>query len=234
MGLSSIDAFIREHADAPFFCYLPFTIPHLALQVPDATLQQYAGLWEETPYTGRSYLPHDTPRAAYAAMITHMDASVGRLLDLLAELDLEEDTLVLFASDNGVTHLGPDQVDFEFFDSSAGLRGFKGSVWEGGIRVPLIARMPGRIAAGTVSEHVSAFQDYLPTLADLARAPVPEGVDGNTLWNGTKGSSPWRMCRLVPVARRLGCSPRMRASVPSTASSISSASVARKAGSSKP
>jgi arylsulfatase len=171
-------AFIREHHAEPFFCYVPFTIPHLALQVPDASLNDYVGRWEETPYTGKSYQHHATPRAAYAAMITHMDRSVGRILDLVDELGLTENTLVVFTSDNGVTHLGPDQVDYELFESSGGLRGFKGSVYEGGIRVPLVARWPGRIAAGTTSDHISAFEDVLPTLAELAGADVPDEVDG--------------------------------------------------------
>ncbi|MEE8468142.1 MAG: arylsulfatase [Planctomycetota bacterium] len=169
--------FIREHRAESFFCYVPFTIPHLALQVPERTLARYRGRWEETPYTGQSYLPHPTPRAAYAAMITHMDESVGQILDLLKELQLDEDTLVLFTSDNGPTHL-KQQVDVDFFGSSGGLRGLKGSVYEGGLRVPLIACWPGHVTAGTKSEHVSGFQDVLPTLADLAGAPTPEGVDG--------------------------------------------------------
>jgi arylsulfatase len=171
-------AFLREHREHPFFCYVPFTIPHLALQVPDASLNDYLGRWEETPYLGKSYLQHPTPRSAYAAMITHLDRSVGRILELLDELDLTRKTLVMFASDNGVTHLGPDQVDFEFFDSSAGLRGFKGSVFEGGLRVPLIARWPGKISSGSITEHVSAFQDVLPTLAELAGVEVPAEADG--------------------------------------------------------
>lgn len=170
-------AFIRANADRPFFCFVPSTIPHLALQVPDDTLARYRGRWEETPYEGRSYLPHPTPRAAYAAMITHLDASVGRILDLLGELELTDRTLVVFASDNGPTHLNP-QVDVEFFESAGGLRGLKGSVHEGGIRVPMIARWPGRIAAGTTTDHVSAFHDVLPTLAELAGADVPADVDG--------------------------------------------------------
>lgn len=170
--------FIREHADEPFFCYVPFTIPHLALQVPDASLNEYLGRWEETPYEGRSYLPHPTPRAAYAAMISHMDRSVGRLLDLLDELDLADDTLVIFTSDNGPTHLGPDQVDYELFDSAGGLRGLKGSVYEGGLRVPMIARWPGHVEPGSVTDHVSAFQDVLPTLAELTEVEAPADVDG--------------------------------------------------------
>lgn len=171
-------AFIRAHREGPFFCFLPVTIPHLALQVPDASLNEYLGRWEETPYEGRAYLPHPTPRAAYAAMISHLDRSVGRIVALLHELGLSENTLVLFSSDNGVTHLGPDQVDYDFFESAGGLRGFKGSVYEGGIRVPLIARWPRRIAPGTETDHPSAFQDLLPTFAELAGIEPPPGLDG--------------------------------------------------------
>lgn len=169
--------FIRDNRGGPFFCYVPFTIPHLALQVPQESLAEYSGRWDEAPYSGKSYLPHAEPRAAYAAMIGHMDRSVGRILALLSELDLEKDTLVLFTSDNGPTHLEA-QVDCQFFDSTAGLRGLKGSVFEGGLRVPLIARWPGRIPADSVSAHISAFQDLLPTLAEVARQPAPRDLDG--------------------------------------------------------
>lgn len=169
--------FIRANKDRPFFCYVPSTIPHLALQVPESTLAQYRGRWEETPYEGRSYLPHPTPRAAYAAMITHLDASVGRVMELLQELELEERTLVLFTSDNGATHLNP-QVDVEFFKSSGALRGLKGSVYEGGVRVPLIARWKGQVPAGATSSHLSAFEDYMPTLAAVAGVELSTGTDG--------------------------------------------------------
>ena len=169
--------FIRANKDRPFFCYVPSTIPHLALQVPESTLAQYRGRWEETPYERRSYLPHPTPRAAYAAMITHLDASLGRIMELLQELELEERTLVLFTSDNGATHLNP-QVDVEFFKSSGALRGLKGSVYEGGVRVPLIARWKGQVPAGATSSHLSAFEDYMPTLAAVAGVELSTGTDG--------------------------------------------------------
>jgi len=173
-------AFIRHHQDEPFFCYVPFTIPHLALQVPEPSLAEYRGRWPETPYTGKSYLPHPTPRAAYAAMISHMDRSVGHIVELLDELELAGDTVVMFSSDNGVTHLNR-QVDAAFFASSGPLRGQKGSVFEGGIRVPLIARWPGHITAGSTSDFVSGFQDLLPTFAELAAQPVPAECDGVSL-----------------------------------------------------
>ena len=169
--------FIREHRAEPFFLYLPYAVPHLALQVPDSSLAEYAGQFEETPYLGEGgYLPHPTPKAAYAAMITRMDAHIGRVMALLEELNLDERTLVMFSSDNGTTYSVP--VDAAFFNSTAGLRGLKGSVYEGGIRVPLIARWPGVIEPGTTTDRVSAFWDMMPTLAELTGVIVPVGIDG--------------------------------------------------------
>jgi arylsulfatase len=173
-------AFVREHADRPFFLYMPFTIPHVALQVPEADLAEYQGAFEETPYVGdASYTPHRTPRAAYAAMITRMDKDIGRVLSLLAELGLEEDTVVFFTSDNGPTWVGG--ADTDFFESRGGLRGRKAQLWEGGIRVPLIARWRGRVPAGSVSDFPSAFWDFMPTFAELARTASPVDLDGVSL-----------------------------------------------------
>lgn len=169
--------FIRQNKNEPFFVYYPTVIPHLALQVPDAELRQYEGQWEETPYRGRSYLPHPKPRAAYAAMITFMDKQIGRLMALLEELKLDDNTIVMFTSDNGTTFL-KEQVDFEFFNSVDGLRGLKGSVYEGGIRVPLIARWPGKIKAGKVSSHISSHYDAMATLAEIAGVKPDPGTDG--------------------------------------------------------
>src|SRR5690606_31533055 len=101
---------------------------------------------------------------------------VGRLVDLLRELQIAEDTLVLFTSDNGPHHEGGHKVGF--FDSNGPLRGHKRDLYEGGIRVPLIAWWPGKVEAGTISDHLSAFWDFLPTVCELAEVPVPEGIDG--------------------------------------------------------
>lgn len=173
--------FLRAHADRPFFLYLPFTIPHVAIQVPEDSLAEYRGKWDDPPYDGqRGYLPQPAPRAGYAAMVTRMDRSVGRILDLLKQLHLDDRTLVLFSSDNGPAPGGVGGSDSEFFASSAGLRGLKGSVYEGGLRVPLIARWTGRIRPGQVSDHVCYFPDLLPTVLDLvgASAGVPGDIDG--------------------------------------------------------
>lgn len=173
-------AFVHEHRDEPFFLYLPYTIPHLALQVPEDSLARYEGAFEETPYVGgKGYTPHRTPRAAYAAMISRLDRDVGRLLDALRDLGLDDDTLVVFSSDNGPSWVGG--VDHEFFESSGGLRGRKAQVYEGGLRVPLIASWPGRIEPGSTSDHVTAFWDWMPTLCELTEVATPQDTDGLSL-----------------------------------------------------
>jgi len=169
--------FIRDHKDGPFFLYLPFTVPHLALQVPDDSLAEYNGKFTETPYRGKQYQPHDTPRAAYAAMVTRLDRSVGRVMDLLKELKLDDNTLVLFSSDNGAIDAYAG-TDAKFFRSIGDLRGMKGSLYEGGIRTPLIARWPGRIKPGTTSDLPTAFWDVLPTLCEAAGVETPKDIDG--------------------------------------------------------
>ena len=181
--------FIREHADEPFFLYLPFPVPHLALQVPDESVDAYEGEFDEEPYLGdRSYLPHRRPLSAYAAMISRMDEQIGAIVDLIDSLGLGENTLIVFTSDNGTTYTGG--VDAAFFESTAGLRGLKGSVYEGGIRVPMIARWTGRIEPGAVSEHVSAFWDMVPTFAALTGADHPDGIDGVSMVPTLLGTGP--------------------------------------------
>ncbi len=171
-------AFVDRNRERPFFLYLPYTIPHVALQTTAEDLVAYAGAFEETPYEGdRGYLKHPTPRAAYAAMITRLDHDVGVLLDRLKALGLDEETLVVFTSDNGPTH-DVGGADTVFFESTGGLRGRKGSVWEGGIRVPLIARWPGRIDAGRESGHACATHDLYPTIIEAGMGVAPDGIDG--------------------------------------------------------
>ncbi len=177
--------FIREHRNEPFFCYYPSVIPHLALHVPEDDLKPYLELgWNDPPFTRRrgGYTPHFTPRAAYAAMISRLDRYVGRVLDLLDELGLSDNTIVIFSSDNGTSHV-KDEVDYEFFRSVGELRGLKGSLYEGGIRVPTIVRWPGHVPGGTSSDFVSGFEDWLPTLLDIVGAAdaVPSACDGISL-----------------------------------------------------
>ncbi|KPL25269.1 MAG: hypothetical protein AMJ75_01700 [Phycisphaerae bacterium SM1_79] len=169
--------FVKANKDRPFFLYVPFTIPHVALQVPEDSLAEYRGKWPDPPYTGdKGYFPHPNPRACYAAMVTRMDRDVGRIMSLLKELKLEDNTIVMFTSDNGPTFNGG--ADSEFFESARPLRGLKGSVYEGGIRVPFIVRWPGKIKAGSTSEHICAFWDFLPTCCELIGVDAPGDIDG--------------------------------------------------------
>jgi arylsulfatase A len=169
---------LREHKEEPFFLYLAFTVPHVSLQVPEDSLAEYRGKWPETPVTdSKHYSNHDTPRAAYAAMITRMDRDVGRLMALLKELNLDDDTLVVFASDNGAV-FALSGTDPEFFRSNGDLRGYKQDLYEGGIRTPFLARWPGRIEPGTTSDLLGAFWDVLPTLSELAHTSAPADIDG--------------------------------------------------------
>jgi arylsulfatase A-like enzyme len=173
--------FIRDHRHRPFFCFVPTTIPHLALQVPDDSLQEYAGAFPEKPYRGdQSYLPHRTPHAAYAAMITRMDREIGRLIALINELGLQQDTVVVFTSDNGPLWDRMGGTDTGFFNSAAGLRGRKGSLYEGGVRVPGIVSWPGHIQPATESRRRIGFEDWLPTLLELAggQDSIPKDLDG--------------------------------------------------------
>lgn len=170
--------FIETSREKPFFLYVPFTVPHVALQVPEDSLEEYRGKFADTPYDGKQgYRPHPTPHAAYAAMVTRLDRSVGRILTKLKDLHLDKNTIVFFSSDNGPTHGRVGGADSAFFKSAGELRGLKGSLYEGGIRVPLLARWPGKIKPGT-SDFIGAFCDVLPTLADVAGAAVPNEVDG--------------------------------------------------------
>ncbi|MDP6337609.1 MAG: sulfatase-like hydrolase/transferase, partial [Verrucomicrobiota bacterium] len=176
-------AFIRQNRDKPFFLYYPTVIPHVALHVPDEELKPYlAQKWNDPPFTrdqGYGYTPHFTPRAAYAAMITRMDRYIGNVLDLVKNLGLEKNTIVVFTSDNGTTHLKLE-VDYDFFESVKPLRGLKGSLYEGGIRVPLIVKWPGQVKPGSVTGFSTGFEDWIPTLLDLIEAEetIPADIDG--------------------------------------------------------
>ncbi len=161
--------FIRKNKDRPFFVYLAVTIPHAnneagqnGMEVPDYGIYQH-----------RSW---PAPEKGKAAMITRLDRDLGRIIETLKKLAIDNNTLILFTSDNGPHREGG--VDPEFFDSNGPLRGYKRDLYEGGIRVPLIARWPDKIRAGAVSHHVSAFWDFLPTLAELAGVDRRGPTDG--------------------------------------------------------
>ncbi|MBL8814810.1 MAG: arylsulfatase [Planctomyces sp.] len=185
--------FIHDHREKPFFLYYPTVIPHVALHVPDSELQPYLELgWNDPPFTAEKggYTPHFTPRAAYAAMITHMDRHVGEVVDLLNTLGLRENTIIVFSADNGTTHLH-EEVDYNFFESVGELKGLKGSLYEGGIRVPTIVSWPGHIEAGSSSDCISGFEDWMPTFAEVAgvKADLPGSLSGVSLLPTLTGQS---------------------------------------------
>ncbi len=180
--------FIRAHKDTSFFAYVPVTIPHAELIVPDDEwLANYVGKFPEEPYTGRPgadygpdmvigmYCSQAQPHATFAAMVTRLDHYVGEIVQTLEELGIAEHTLILFTSDNGPHEEGGANPGF--FNSSGGLRGVKRDLYEGGIRVPFIVSWPGTIEQGRTSDHVSAFWDVLPTLGELAGF-IPRANDG--------------------------------------------------------
>jgi arylsulfatase A-like enzyme len=169
--------FIRRYKDKPFFCYVPFTLPHLELLVPEDSMSPYEGKLEEKAWTDprKHYADQPRARAAYAGMISRMDRDVGRILSLLKELGLEQNTVVFFTSDNGAAMRIWNE---DYFHSTGGLRGHKQNLYEGGIRAPMIVRWPGRIPQGSQSSFAWASWDVMPTLAAICGGKVPGKIDG--------------------------------------------------------
>lgn len=191
--------FIEGNKSRPFFLYLPFIEPHVAMHPPRESVEKFPEDWDDQPYRGQcGYLPHPRPRAGYAAMISVLDGYVGRVMETLERTGVADRTLVVFTSDNGTTHdrrgdtrFHVGGVDAEFFNSTADLRGYKGSVYEGGLRVPAIVRFPGGVKAGSVSDAPGYSPDWFPTLCDAAGLERPESLDGESLWPVlTSGSAP--------------------------------------------
>jgi arylsulfatase A-like enzyme len=165
-------AFLDQHRDRPFFLAYTTTLPHANNEAkPDGMEVPDYGIYRDRDWPA--------PQKGYAAMITRLDSDVGALLARLDALGLARNTLVLFTSDNGPHREGGN--DPEFHDSNGPLRGIKRDLYEGGIRVPFIARWPARVAAGSVNREPVAFWDYLPTFAELAGATTPAGLDGVSL-----------------------------------------------------
>ena len=155
--------FIRKNKDRPFFLYLPYTLPHSKYEIPqdDPAVALYAEKsWRDMIKT-------------YAAMITRADRTVGKMLDLLKELNIDDNTIVFYTSDNG-----PNSPFRGPLGSDGGLRGTKRQLYEGGIRAAMVARWPGKITAGETSDFVWSMADVFPTFCDLARADTPENLDG--------------------------------------------------------
>lgn len=174
--------FITKNKDQPFFFYWATPIPHAALQAPKRWVDYYVEKFgDEEPYLGdKGYFPIRYPRATYAAMISYLDENVGKLVDQLKEEGIYENTIIIFTSDNGPTFNGGS--DSSWFESAKPFKSEwgrgKGFVYEGGIRVPMIASWPGHIKPGTKTDHISAQYDVLATLADLTGFQEPKGTDG--------------------------------------------------------
>lgn len=199
--------FIRKPREEPFFAYLPVIIPHVEIAAPADSLQEYLGTFPEVGGGQEKrigYMVSPNPRAAYAAMITRLDGYVGRVFDVLRDMDIDDETIVIFNSDNGAQS-GFD-VNEEFFDSTAGLRGYKGSMYEGGLRIPQIARWPGKIPAGSTTDHVTYFPDMMPTLAELAETEPPpnDGISivPTLLAQGGQEEHDWLYWELYSPAQR--------------------------------
>ncbi len=178
--------FIEENKEGPFFLFKPTIIPHAELAAPKAFMDKHLGRYPpEKAYAGRDegkgfrngpYGSQEYTHAAFAAMIEILDQQVGEIVQKVEDLGLSEHTIIIFTSDNGPHREGG--ADPEYFDSNGPLRGFKRDLYEGGIRVPMLAKWPGTIKPGTTTDHISAFWDVLPTLSDIAQLESPKQLDG--------------------------------------------------------
>lgn len=179
-------AFLDKNKDQPFFLFVPTVLPHAELTGPeDEFFKKYEHSFTEKPHKGNDYGPNATvpgyasvakPRATFAAMVSRMDHYVGEIMDKLAQLGLTENTIIIFTSDNGAHREGG--ADPIFFNSTAGLKGFKRDLYEGGIRTPMIVKWKGKVAANSTSDHVSAFWDILPTVQAIVGDKKTENTDG--------------------------------------------------------
>lgn len=171
----------------PFFLFYPNIIPHAELLLPEENLKEFRGkLIPEKEYKGAEpgspnfrkgpYGTQKETHAAFAAMVTYLDRQVGEVVAKLKELGLDKNTLIIFTSDNG-PHL-EGGADPDYFDSNGPFRGYKRDLYEGGIRVPMIACWPEQIKPGTTSDHLSAFWDVMPTIAEITGCKTPENIDG--------------------------------------------------------
>ena len=179
--------FLDQNRDTTFFLFYPLIMPHAELVAPEKYMALYRGKFQpeksfegvdagEKDFRNGGYSSQPEAHAAFAAMMHVLDEQVGSIMEKLKALDLDENTVVIFSSDNG-PHIEAG-ADPDYFDSNGILRGYKRDLYEGGIRVPFIARWPDVIEAGTVSAHVSAFWDIMPTLADLLQIKIKQKTDG--------------------------------------------------------
>lgn len=182
--------FIETNKDKPFFLFYPNVAPHAELIVPEAELEKFRGEFKEEPFVNNSpganygdenfevkyYTSQPEPHATFAAMVSLLDKQVGEIMAKIKELGLDQNTIIMFSSDNGPHKEGG--ADPDFFDSNGDLKGYKRDLYEGGVRVPMIVRWPNKIKSGSKTDHISAFWDIMPTLADATGSQVSENIDG--------------------------------------------------------
>ncbi|WP_324025354.1 arylsulfatase [Maribacter sp. BPC-D8] len=183
--------FLEDNKDKPFFAYIPLVLPHAEIISPnDSIFKLYDGKFIETPYTvdndytsdyGPNIVKHHyasvaKPLATYASMVTRIDAYVGQIIDKVDELGLADNTIIMFASDNGPTTLGGASPDF--FSSNSDFKGYKRDLYEGGIRAPFIVVWPNKVEKASITNHVSTFWDVLPTLTEITNSETPDNIDG--------------------------------------------------------
>lgn len=170
--------FIEANKRVPFFLYLPYSLPHAALQAPEADIRYYRNLFNEQPtLTVSNYMPTFYPLSTYAAMVSYLDKQVGMVQDQLKKLGLDQNTIIMFSSDNGpATSIVAGSNNF--FNSAGPFRGRKQELYEGGIRAPFIVKWPGKIAPGKTSDLISMQYDMMATLADITgiKAPANDGI----------------------------------------------------------
>lgn len=189
--------FIEENKDRPFFAYVPSIIPHAELVAPEEVLNRfrgkylpekvYKGIDEGPKYKIGGYGSQTESHAAFAAMVSILDEQVGEIVQKVNDLGIADNTIIIFTSDNG-PHL-EGGADPDYFDSNGLLKGYKRDLYEGGIRVPMLIKWPNKIKPGTVTDHVSAFWDVFPTLAEIAGVKETPGLDGISLLPTLLGNS---------------------------------------------
>ncbi len=189
--------FIEDNANKPFFLFVPSIIPHAELVAPESIMQKYRGKFlPELSYEGTDdgpkfrkgpYQSQTECHAAFVAMIEILDNQVGEIIQKVEELGLTENTIIIFSSDNGPHVEGG--ADPDYFDSNGPLKGYKRDLYEGGIRVPMIVKWPNVVAPNSKSEHISAFWDFLPTIAEIRNIEIPTNLDGISFLPVLKGES---------------------------------------------
>ena len=193
--------FLENNKDNPFFMFYPSLIPHAEMFAPEEYMEKYRGKFEpENNYQGVDsgeryrkgpYGSQPESHAATAAMIDLLDNQVGDIVDKLKKLGIYENTLIIFTSDNGPHMEGGANPDY--FDSNGPFRGYKRDLYEGGIRVPMIAVWEGKIAPGTQTDHLSAFWDIYPTFSEITNAETPDNIDGISFLQALLGNEDQQM-----------------------------------------